>query len=197
MSTGSSCTGPLVDRLTNWQIAALVLYSLGGDTARQHQEHVAVKCYELAPRRFSWERHDYPDIDRAGVALRDGKKVKNGPLVTGDKRIGWLLTPMGIDWAKEQAPLAGGSTKGASGLSVTDNRELGQLRQHRLFEEWQSGNSVASIYQVADVLGLPADAPTHSIGRRVAILEAAARAGGRHELEGFLTWLKASLSTVS
>ena len=189
--------GSPVDRLTNWQIAALALYSLGGDTARQHQEDVAVKCYELAPRRFSWVRHDFPDIDRAGVALRDGKKPKNGSLVTGDKRIGWLLTPAGIDWAKERAPLTGSSAKGASGLSVTDNRELVQLRQHRLFEEWQAGSNFASIYQVADVLGLPADAPTHSIGRRIATLEAAARAGGRHELEGFLAWLKASLSTVS
>ena len=199
VSTGLNLTGPpvaAVDRLTNPQIAALALYSLGGGVARQHQEDVAVKCYELAPRRFSWERHDYPDIDRAGIALRDGKKAKNGSLVTGDKRIGWLLTPAGIDWVRERTSLAGSMAKGALGLRVTEDRELNQLTQHRLFEDWQAGNRCASIYQVADVLGLPADAPAHSIVRRIAVLEAAVRAGDRHELEEFVSWLKASLSTA-
>lgn len=158
---------------------------------------MAVKCYELAPRRFSWERHDYPDIDRAGVALRDGKKVKNGALVTGDKRIGWLLTPAGIDWVREQVPLAGSSTEGVSGLSITDNRELENLRLHRLFDEWRADNPIVSIFQIADVLGLPADAPSHSIDRRIAVLEGAARAGKRHELEEFLAWLKANLDTAN
>ena len=196
-SARSSCTVPSVDRLTNWQIAALALYSLGGATARKHQEDVAVKCYELAPRRFSWERHDYPDIDRAGVALRDGKKIKNGALVTGDKRIGWLLTPAGIDWVRGQVPLAGSSTEGVSGLSITDNRELENLRLHRLFDEWRADNPIVSIFQIADVLGLPADAPSHSIDRRIAVLEGAARAGKRHELEEFLAWLKANLDTAN
>ena len=184
--------------MTNPQVAALALYSLGGATARQHQEDVAVKCYEIAPRRFGWERHDFPDIDRAGVALRDGKKAKNGALITGDKRIGWLLTPAGIDWAGERAQLAGGTkAEGRSVLSVTDDRELRHLRQHRLFEEWRAGSEEVSVFQAADVVGLPADAPTHSIARRIATLEGAARTGGRRELEGFLEWLKASLSAVS
>ncbi len=187
-----------LDRMTNPQVAVLALYSLGGATARQHQEDVAVKCYELAPRRFSWERHDYPDIDRAGVALRDGKKTKNGALVTGDKRIGWLLTPAGIDWARERAQLTGESkTDKTSVLSVADDRELRRLRRHRLFERWQRGSSAVSMFQAADAVGLSADAPTHSIARRIAELEGAARAGGRQELEGFLGWLKASLSAVS
>ena len=186
------------DRVTNWQIAALALYSLGGATARQHQEDVAVRCYELAPRRFSWERHDYPDIDRAGVALRDGKKVKNGALVTGDKRVGWLLTPTGIDWARRRTEAVGnGEAEGASVLSAAADRELRKLQQHRLFAEWQAGSSEVSVFQAADAVGLPADAPTHSIARRIAELSGAARAARRQEVEGFLEWLKASLSAAS
>ena len=157
-----------------------------------------MKCYELAPRRFGWERHEYPDIDRAGVALRDGKKAKNGAFITGDKRIGWILTPPGIDWAVEHVHAIGdGKVKGSSVLSAADDRELRQLREHRLFGEWRAGNNRVSVFQAADVVGLPADAPTGSIARRIIELESAARAGGRADVEGFLEWLKGSLSAVS
>ena len=136
--------------------------------------------------------------DRTGIALRHGKRPNNGPLITGDKRIGWLLTPAGIDWARERAQLSGDSdASGASVLSLTDDRELRQLRQHRLFGEWQAGSETVSVFQVADAVGLPADAPTRSIARRIAELEGAARAGGRKEQEGFLKWLKATLSASS
>ena len=184
--------------MTNWQVAALALYLVGGSTARQHQEDVAVKCYELAPRRFSWERHDYPDIDRAGVALRDAKKTKNGAFITGDKRIGWLLTPAGIDWVRGRTALVGGAeAEGASVLSVAADRQLRQLAQHRLFAEWRAGSRDVSVFRVADAVGLPADAPSYSITRRIAELEGAARAANRQEMEGFLEWLKASLSSAS
>ena len=189
---------PPLERLSNPQIAALALYLIGGATARQHQEDVAVKCYELAPRRFGWERHDYPDIDRVGTGLRDAKKPKNGALATGDKRAGWLLTPEGIDWAAEHGRLASGSVaSGASVLGAAEDRELRQLRSHRLFEAWRAGGEAVTVFQAADAVGLPADAPVPSVARRIDELAGAARAGKRQDMEGFLEWLKASLSPSS
>ncbi len=189
---------PPLERLSNPQIAALALYLLGGATARQHQEDVAVKCYELAPRRFGWERHEYPDIDRVGTGLRDAKKPRNGALTTGDKRAGWLLTPEGIDWAAEHGGLASdGVASGASVLGAAEDRELRQLKSHRLFEAWRAGGEAVTVFQAADAVGLPADAPVPSVARRIDELAGAARAGKRQELEGFLGWLKASLATSS
>ena len=199
-ATGGAPRGdaPPLERLSNPQIAALALYLLGGATARQHQEDVAVKCYELAPRRFSWERHDYPDIDRAGVALRDAKKPKNGAITTGDKRVGWLLTPEGIDWAAEHGGLASGSVaSGASVLGAAEDRELRQLRSHRLFEAWRAGGEAVTVFQAADAVGLPADAPVPSVARRIDELAGAARAGKRQDMEGFLEWLRSSLSAAN
>ena len=199
-ATGGAPRGdaPPLERLSNPQIAALALYLIGGATARQHQEDVAVKCYELAPRRFSWERHEYPDIDRAGVALRDAKKPRNGALTTGDKRVGWLLTPEGIDWAAEYGGLAGGSmASGASVLGAAEDRELRQLRSHRLFEAWRAGSEAVTVFQAADAVGLPADAPVPSVARRIDELAGAARAGKRQDMEGFLEWLRSSLSAAS
>ena len=71
------------DDLTNWQIALLALYTLGGATSRQHGEDVALKCYEMAPRRFSWEKYKYPHLELVRSALRDAKKEKHGVMVSG------------------------------------------------------------------------------------------------------------------
>ena len=189
---------PPLERLSNPQIAALALYLLGGATARQHQEDVAVKCYELAPRRFGWEKYEYPDTDRAGDALRKAKQSRNGALATGDKRAGWLLTPEGIDWAAEHGGLASdGVASGASVLGAAEDRELRQLRSHRLFEAWRAGGEAVTVFQAADAVGLPADAPVPSVARRIDELTGAARAGKRQDMEGFLGWLKASLATSS
>ena len=189
---------PPLERLSNWRIAVLALYSLGGATQRQHQEDIAVKCHELAPRRFSWERYAFPNLDVVGKALRDAKHRKNGELITGDKRIGWLLTPDGIDWASSNTHVASGSmASGASVLGAAEDRELRQLRSHRLFEAWRAGGEAVTVFQAADAVGLPADAPVPSVARRIDELAGAARAGKRQELEGFLGWLKASLATSS
>ena len=154
-ATGDAPRGdaPPLERLSNWRIAVLALYSLGGATQRQHQEDIAVKCHELAPRRFSWERYAFPNLDIVGKALRDAKHRKNGELIAGDKRIGWLLTPDGIDWASSNTHVASDSmTSGASVLGAAEDRELRQLKSHRLFEafikilqdEWAYGRFYAS-----------------------------------------------------
>ena len=124
--------------------------------------------------------------------------TKAGALVTGDKRVGWLLTPAGIDWARERTQLIGDSTaKGTSVLSVADDRELRRLRQHRLFGEWQAGSDSIPAFRAADAVGLPADAPAQAIARRITELQGAARAGQQQDVEGFLKWLRDGLAAAS
>ena len=184
-----------LERLTNWQVAVLALHALGGATARQRHEDIAVKCYELAPGRFGWKRHDYPDIERAGAALRVARQARNGTLVTGGRRSGWMLTPAGIDWARQREQAVRGDRCGYTPfLSAADRRELGRLARHRLYALWRDGGDPVSIFQVADAVGLSADAPADSIARRLDALEGTARAGARRELEEYLGWLRASLS---
>lgn len=184
------------DRLTNSQVAAVALFLLGGASTRQHQEDVAVKCFELAPRRFGWQKYDYPDIDRTGIALRDGKKSENGVIIAGDKRIGWILTPDGVDWAKRQSLLSGdASANRTSVLTLRDDQELRMLTKHRLFRQWRRGSEYASRFEVADAIGLPADAEATAISRRIQQLEGAARAAQLSNVEGFLRWLKDGLRT--
>lgn len=97
------------DILSDKDIAVYALYLLGGWQKRIHTEDVALKCYELAPSKFSWVKYSqYPDLTPARFALEAAKKQKYGALVKGEserkrtsKNIGgWMLTASGIEWVK-------------------------------------------------------------------------------------------------
>jgi len=95
------------DILSDKDIAVYALYVLGGWQKRIHTEDVALKCYELAPSKFSWVKYpQFPDPTPTRFALEAAKKPKYGALVKGEserKRTlgnigGWMLTADGIKW---------------------------------------------------------------------------------------------------
>ena len=68
--------------LSNIDIAVYALYLLGGWRDRIHTEDIALKCFELAPSKFSWVKYpEYPDNNTAYLSLGDAKKTKYGVLV--------------------------------------------------------------------------------------------------------------------
>jgi hypothetical protein len=94
-----------IDKLSDTDIVIYALYLLGGWQKRVHTEDIALKCYRLAPSKFSWIKYPkYPDIAPARFALEAAKKEKSGKLVKGEserkrttKKIGgWMLTSSGI-----------------------------------------------------------------------------------------------------
>lgn len=187
-----------VERLANWRIAVLALYALGGAAVRKHGEDVAIWCHEFAPQRFSWERYpQYPNQVTARAALEDAKREKNGAFVTGGEREGWLLTKDGLAWCEENAEQLGAkqARQGPSALPEPEARALRSLSEHRLFEEWQQGVCEVALYEVADALRFPADAPSAAVYRRVEELAGAAHVARMDEMEEFLEWLR--LNVVS
>lgn len=97
------------DKLSDKDIVTYALYILGGWNRRIHTEDIALKCYELAPSKFSWVKYpQYPDPAPARFALESAKKPKYGALVKGGserKRSaesigGWVLTAQGVQWIK-------------------------------------------------------------------------------------------------
>ena len=99
-----------MNKLSDKDIAVYALHLLGGWQKRVHTEDVALKCYELAPSKFSWVKYpQHPDATPARFALEAAKKQKYGALVRGEserkrtsKNIGgWMLTVNGIEWVKE------------------------------------------------------------------------------------------------
>lgn len=101
------------DKLSDKDIVIYALYLLDGWQKRVHTEDIALKCYELAPTKFSWVKYpQYPDLAPARFALETAKKPQYGSLVKGEsekKRTvrnigGWMLTDKGIQWIKENKP---------------------------------------------------------------------------------------------
>ncbi len=99
-----------IENVSDKDIVLYALYLLGGWQKRVHTEDVALKCYEIAPSKFSWVKYpQHPDLAPARFALEAAKKPRYGALVKGEserKRTvksvgGWMLTAEGIRWIKE------------------------------------------------------------------------------------------------
>lgn len=87
--------------LNNPQLVAVVVYLLGGDVRHVDTEDVAVRTSELVPGRFVWRKYeDQIDLDRIRRTLIRSRQPEYGSLLTGDVGRGWLLTPVGLDFAK-------------------------------------------------------------------------------------------------
>jgi hypothetical protein len=102
-----------LDKLSGMDIVLYSLYLLGGWQKRVHTEDIALKCFQVAPSKFSWVKYPrYPDLTPARFALEAAKKPGYGALVKGEserKRTvksvgGWMLTGEGIKWIKVNKP---------------------------------------------------------------------------------------------
>jgi hypothetical protein len=145
-----------VDSLSNIDIVVYVLYLLGGWRERIHTEDIALKCFELAPSKFSWVRYPkYPDLGSAYLALGDAKKQKYGALVKGASerkrgthRIGgWMLTPKGVEWIennKERIEKFLGKHAVASDRLHTDRR-LKELLDSIAYRKYLTSGEQADI----------------------------------------------------
>jgi hypothetical protein len=84
-------------KLNNAQIVTLAVAQLGGEAKAVDMEDIAVAAYKIAPSRFCWRK--YPDRIDLGLirdALRDAKKKKNGALLQGDNKGGWMISAYGL-----------------------------------------------------------------------------------------------------
>ena len=186
-----------IGELPNYKIAILALWDIGGATTPQHPEDVAARCYELAPGRFSWARYpQYPNAETAAVALRDGKKSKNGSLTRGNNKIGWLLTTNGISWVQEVQSSLRVTKIGIStpALRREDSSDLSALQAHKMFASWKAQIENIHIYQVADAVRLTADAPHDVIVRRIDQLLNKAQIAELPELQEYLRWLRVNIT---
>ena len=183
-----------IKQLSNFKIAVLALWNIGGATSPQHPEDVAAKCFEFLPSRFCWRRYpQYPNLETAASALRDAKKSKNGALVSGSNRRGWLLSAPGLEWVLEaqHCLLSADKISTTHVLRREDMSELNALRSHKAFSAWQAQSNAIQIYQVADAVRLTADAPQEIIRQRIDELYNKARLADIPELQEYLKWLRA------
>lgn len=99
-------------KLSDVDIVIYALYELGGWQERIHTEDIALRCFKIAPSKFSWVKYrQYPDLMAVWYALGSAKKGTYGGLVIGgserkkgsgkDKFGGWRLSEKGLQWIKD------------------------------------------------------------------------------------------------
>lgn len=113
--------------LTRPQAVTLALYTLGAADSAADTEDIAVRVAELAPGMFAWRK--YPDLidkELVRVALSDARLKKHWAVGSHD-RGGWMLTPSGQEFARNNVA----RLEGAKEVKRSD-REERQLERERV-----------------------------------------------------------------
>ena len=127
----------------------------------------------------------------AGEALRDAKKSKNGGLVHGDEKTGWLLSETGVEWigANNEAVRELGVAPGPAVLTVTQRSTISQVERSRAFQNWKAGSPEIARFEIASAVGLPADAPPMAIANKLEGVRNTAQLGGYDNVREYIGWL--------
>lgn len=135
-----------------FEVAVAAIYLLGGAERSIDTEDAAVKCYQLAPTLFSWQKHkDQINLELVRVVLSNAKKPQNGALLSGSGREGWRLTTRGLDWASKEgqrvikAMSTGIKTQSKAGSvdAVRRQRERDRLLESEAWYEWSASGDVS------------------------------------------------------
>ena len=168
------------ERLSDIDIALYALYLLGGWQKRVHTEDVALRCFRLAPTKFSLAKYPrYPDLTPARHALEDAKKAKYGRLVKGasermrsaGKTSGWMFTPEGMTWLeahRDRIERVLGKGR-PTGDRLPAERRIRDLRNSRAFAEFLSDrkNADVSHAEFAESLVCTVNSPASVLNERL------------------------------
>jgi hypothetical protein len=189
--------------VSNIEIVLFALYRLGGAEGTVDTEDVAVECWRLAPKKFSWKKYpQYPDSDTARVTLFDAAKPKYGRLVRGrNRRTGWMLTVAGIDRVRARLPALQALTSG-SGELVTHHREidryLAPLEKSVAYKRFSGSKSCEAVqaHEFTEILRCSVDASPTVLRDRLEKLKSRAHEGGREDLLEFLSACEKHFSSM-
>lgn len=132
----------------------MAIHLLGGATRSVDTEDAAMKCHEVAPNLFSWQKYkDQINLELVRVSLSDAKKSKNGGLLSGSGREGWRLSSNGLDWirgtgqalfATADRGIHRGSSKAGSIDAVRRERERNRLLAADSWQRWRDTGEIST-----------------------------------------------------
>jgi len=119
--------------LSNLQIVTLAISELGGATQAVDIEDIAIRAYELAPKKFSWRKYsERIDLRVVQYALKDAASSRKGELlIKGSLKHGYMLTTVGLEWL-ENNQLTDGELHQSSTRKQSTADKL-SIEQARLF----------------------------------------------------------------
>jgi len=201
--------GQKMNILSDKDIAVYALFALEGWRKRVHTEDVALKCYGLAPSRFSWVKYpQYPDIAPARFALEAAKKPKNGAIVKGEserKRIsksigGWMLTSNGIEWIRVNAPRIEQylGEHIPTGDRLPADRKLKELLKSTAFSKFRDYGEQADIShaEFADSIVCTVNTRAEVLHDRLALLYSTAEQLGMEEVRNYANFCRKKFASL-
>ena len=199
---------PNPDSLSNIDIVVYSLYLLGGWHERVHTEDIALKCFELAPSKFSWIKYpNYPDLSSAYDSLRTAKKQQYG-LVNGEserkkeaQRIGgWKLTPKGVEWVEsnKQRVEASLGRHVPIGNRLDVDRKLKELLGSTAYRKFSSKGLEAEIThaEFAESLVCTVNTSSEIINDRLDQLYSTAEKMKKEEIKRYIVFCREKFSVI-
>ena len=194
------------ESIPNRQMVVYALFLLGGETNAVHTEDIAKRCHELSPDSFSWTKYPaFPDKDIVRVALTDARKERNGAHVEGragqNRGLtartergpavdGWILTPNGAAWVRENLARLEEVTGHAQPKEHRQVvlRQLKRIREHPLFSNFseEPASFNPSLGEMADFLRCRVDAEPTIWANRFERLRTIAESGSDEIIGQFL-----------
>lgn len=205
---------PNANSLSNVEIVVYALSLLGGWRERIHTEDIALKCYELAPSRFSWVKYpNYPDNHTAYLSLGDAKKQKYGSLVEGESERkkekatkgiprfgGWKLSLKGVEWIeKNKARIESALGRRATiGRRLDTDRKLKELFYSSGFRKFVQDGEHAEIShaEFAESLVCTVNTPPEILNERLDQLYSTAETLKKDEVKRYLRYCREKFSAL-
>jgi hypothetical protein len=183
-------------RIDNPDIIPLAVYQLGGSGAFVDVEDIFLRCYQLAPERFRWRKHDIPNYKTLAKALRDFEGSHPSFLVKTSDGLSRQLSAEGHAWVTQKSnrfeeiltrPGANPPTR------RRDHRILNEFSSNPLMRAFVEGNQPNLVkHEVADLLLCAPDSPKAVWRERLETYRSAAADAARPELVEFLEFLRKS-----
>ena len=131
-SSGSIRKDPPSPEANNQDVFVWALYLLGGADKDVGVEDVCLKCFEIAPARFSWRTHpELPDGAQGLKALSVAENKTHVGLILRPNKFNCRLTLDGIKWVEAyRAILEKNYSKAIVQASKTTNQH--ERRRHEL-----------------------------------------------------------------
>lgn len=123
---------------SNQDVFVWALYLLGGADSDIAVEEICLKCFEIAPARFSWRTHpEYPDGVKGLKALSVAENKSHIGLILRPNKFTCRLTLEGIKWVEAyQAILEKNYSKSIVQASKTTNQHERKRHELKKSDAW-------------------------------------------------------------
>lgn len=137
----------------NQDVFVWSLYLLGGADRDVVVEDVCLKCYEIAPARFSWRTHpEYPDGIKGLKALSVAERKSHIGLVIRPNKFTCRLTIEGIRWIESYKSIFE-SIYSKANVTASKNTNLHERKRFELKNSlaWQKFMQDSATLEISDV----------------------------------------------